>query len=729
MLTKLQALFDLAQGQLNDLTPLSEKAKEICMELELPPQELQRLAKETKTWEDYKREVQRERELACKQEALARPDVLRRIAQQIPEGSPDSPLSGMEEQKTRREYGVKIADVLAEVQAERTKGGLTARMEEESKSKFSMEGGKDAIYGTQRDFHKGLVDLIGLPTKLDDLYEAIKEEHCDRTDSDKPFTTPNYNIPTTPRDEWLVVSDPARLTGGDGRKIRVVEELMEDSRVLTSELRREEVVALVLYTGPMYVKYNQILRSAKTSDASEEGAKNNYATTIHCIVSGVIKLSKLTKLPSSRLVYRGLSGLRMPERFVQEDELGVSGGVEYGMLSTTADKKMAVQYASKGETHPTVFEISCGAIDRGADLRFLSQYPGEKEFLYPPLSYLEVTRRPRLEEVEGQIVRVLPMRINANVTSSTIEGILGKRKELYVALLANVTEEIRRELEGLMRSEEVQKRLRQAARDFLKGKHKTLEASILKECEEGLSKYKDREIAWYNYDINYVQAMEHAKSLKGMAMNKIRYWLVSTMGDDQCERLSKQSMVDLYRMTLAELHLKAGEGGGESFEGREAAEKASKLHGVWREQQASGEDEDSSIMTAASKGQADMIWLLARAGKDVNRKNKDGSTALHVAATLGFLHCARELVAQGAEVHSRGSQGETCAYVASARGHVEALRFFGEVGGRELLMQTDDEGHTCAHVASQGGKIEALRYLAEVGGRELLVQATKQGQT
>eukprot|EP00960_Hanusia_phi_P001385 39197-Hanusia_phi.AAC.1 len=68
----------------------------------------------------------------------------------------------------------------------------------------------------------------------------------------------------------------------------------------------------------------------------------------------------------------------MPAAFMQKDKLGVSGGVEYGMLSTTGDVRVAAQYAGKG-SHPTVFEISCGAIDRGADLGFLSQYPGERE--------------------------------------------------------------------------------------------------------------------------------------------------------------------------------------------------------------------------------------------------------------------------------------------------------------------------------------------------------------
>ena len=37
-----------------------------------------------------------------------------------------------------------------------------------------------------------------------------------------------------------------------------------------------------------------------------------------------------------------------------------------------------------------------GAVDRGASLEWLSQYRGEKEILYPPMSYLEVTGETRM---------------------------------------------------------------------------------------------------------------------------------------------------------------------------------------------------------------------------------------------------------------------------------------------------------------------------------------------
>jgi NLR family CARD domain-containing protein 3 len=64
--------------------------------------------------------------------------------------------------------------------------------------------------------------------------------------------------------------------------------------------------------------------------------------------------------------------------------------VEFGLMSTTASRETAVAYSGKDGERCTVLEITAGRVDVGADIGFLSQYPGEKEFLMQPLSCLEV---------------------------------------------------------------------------------------------------------------------------------------------------------------------------------------------------------------------------------------------------------------------------------------------------------------------------------------------------
>ena len=72
----------------------------------------------------------------------------------------------------------------------------------------------------------------------------------------------------------------------------------------------------------MYIFYNGVLR----------GGDKKYITTIHAIVSGIIKGSCIMKLPFNRKVYRGLSGFELPEEFWNEDEYGAKGGLDHPIL-------------------------------------------------------------------------------------------------------------------------------------------------------------------------------------------------------------------------------------------------------------------------------------------------------------------------------------------------------------------------------------------------------------
>ena len=52
---------------------------------------------------------------------------------------------------------------------------------------------------------------------------------------------------------------------------------------------------------------------------------NKYTNTLHGINSAVIKLGKLTHADK---VYRGISGMKLPDEFWTPNEFGVRGGVE-----------------------------------------------------------------------------------------------------------------------------------------------------------------------------------------------------------------------------------------------------------------------------------------------------------------------------------------------------------------------------------------------------------------
>ena len=83
---------------------------------------------------------------------------------------------------------------------------------------------------------------------------AMQLEHCGMYGHNLPLTTGNYHITTTPKEEWAIVVDNVPPSGdhmGHGRTIRPLQELMQEPLVAEANLIKEEVVAVVLYTGPL----------------------------------------------------------------------------------------------------------------------------------------------------------------------------------------------------------------------------------------------------------------------------------------------------------------------------------------------------------------------------------------------------------------------------------------------------------------------------------------------
>ena len=86
-----------------------------------------------------------------------------------------------------------------------------------------------------------------------DFEKAMEAEHCSMGGHRIYFVTGNYNIRTCPADEWAITA------GGDythadlrhERRLVTIDELMKQDIVVVAQLTRFEVIAVVLYTGPM----------------------------------------------------------------------------------------------------------------------------------------------------------------------------------------------------------------------------------------------------------------------------------------------------------------------------------------------------------------------------------------------------------------------------------------------------------------------------------------------
>ena len=384
--------------------------------------------------------------------------------------------------------------------------------------KFMQEGATQLRYGAISTFYSGLEGIVGAPNPK--VREAMEREHNDCGDSKEEFTSPNYNVTTSSSIEWAFVVHPKdippsgwpreekihsakfargmsatidssknggragagrpsphgavlKLAGTHGRRTLTVEDLkflLVERSLQLQEIGEkqgvllEEGIAARLYTGPLYVKYNWVLRGLGSDQPSGQEAMlrlccsradfeayksgglpyaearrrlNTYTTTLHAINSCIVKLSKLTVATK---VYRGVSGSALPREFWEPNRYGIKGGIEMAFMSTTTNREVALSYASM-KSAGFVFEISQGMVDRGADVSFLSQYPQENEILFAPLIGLEV----RSTRVDGAALAV-SVSLSINLASLTIEQVVGRRKKMLLDMLPGVKAELREQL-------------------------------------------------------------------------------------------------------------------------------------------------------------------------------------------------------------------------------------------------------------------------------------------
>ena len=257
--------------------------------------------------------------------------------------------------------------------------------------------------GSLEDFYQGVTGVCGPPDA--DIEKGMREEHTARPDSKEEFTTPNYGITTTPHTEWklmfeggsgsvkvqgekdsvsvtstrgcckngkpqadLRVLRPIAHYGDFGEDGRLKDTCLRDSdtpiqrRVKEGRLRRCDVFALILYTGPMYVLLNAILRgfgfcgavAAGIEFASDEfwvqwkavdinawlkRSGHKFTNTIHALASAIKKLQGLAAHEPSTRLYRGLDGLDLAAFAAS------SGFTDKAFMSMTKDMGIAQQYS------------------------------------------------------------------------------------------------------------------------------------------------------------------------------------------------------------------------------------------------------------------------------------------------------------------------------------------------------------------------------------------------
>ena len=251
-----------------------------------------------------------------------------------------------------------------------------------------------------------------------------------------------------------------------------------------------------------------------------------------CAGVGSSEDCKSTKFPEGLKLYRGLgTTLDFPDSFFRSDCLGCRGFVEWGFVSTTADKVVAVQYSGlkDGRQLPIVLEITVGSVALGACIRELSQYPHEEEHLWVPCSFLEPAGNRVLEVTPEGVVALIAVRINVNLKARTVEEIQGQKRQLQVTAFRYLVREVQQGLWAIKDAAEARlQRDRSVSWDTdpYTGTVDDFLESIVEECERRLRAHERFGPSEYVSDEElYRSLVVEMLEVKSAAMSKLRWWL------------------------------------------------------------------------------------------------------------------------------------------------------------------------------------------------------------
>ena len=435
---------------------------------------------------------------------------------------------------------------------------------------------------------------------------------------------------------------------GHGRRITPIDELLKKPLAVKAKLAEEEVIAVVLYTGlfelyhtftsncmhylhlvavtkvcagPMFAIYNAILRRfpKDTYDVYAK-ADNKFSTTIFVLVSAVQKLSRCMNIPVGTLLYRGLGGnMELPDTFFVPSEFCVPsrvcmtpnalGYTEFGFMSTTQERSVAVQYSGVRDNKPkaSIMEIHPNSVDRGADISEFSQYPGEKEFLIVPYSFVQGDGRQRTEITDGGgVLTVISARVNINLKTETLEQLLGKKKSMHIAAFKSVIDETKQWLHAY--AEEGGLVQARAAKDKAYNKRTDL-SWFISETLRHMQTMKDADAELpdddYVNDLKYKALVTRMLSSQEWAKQKLRLWLENQ--ETNIYTVGRTPLKSAHRQWLSFLkqrqHAVAVAG---SVERKTAATKILQCKGLMVTHDASTEEADGEplIYAAAADGWA-----------------------------------------------------------------------------------------------------------------------------
>jgi len=260
----------------------------------------------------------------------------------------------------------------------------------------------------------GLEDNVIFGNGMEDPVKAMKLEWRERG-SEKDWANFRYVLEGVACDpEWVPehvkesllsgVYHGGSLSAADfdaGHEGWELQQFLELPSSQQAGLQREHVVALRLYTSDSFRLFNAGMRT-KTKP-------HPIRFTVYVLNEALKKLRKVVakqkphEYNKVKVLWRGMKDMTLDfEAFKQ------TGGTELAPMSTTDDDHVAKAYAAS--RRGLIFQYETQGNSRGVDISDYSMYPKEREFLYPPLTYLMLDNSKSIRKLENGsiVVPVLP---------------------------------------------------------------------------------------------------------------------------------------------------------------------------------------------------------------------------------------------------------------------------------------------------------------------------------
>ena len=194
-------------------------------------------------------------------------------------------------------------------------------------------------------------------------------------------------------------------------------------------LTAEEVIAVRLYSGPGFHPLNKWLRNVGRLDADvrtrlAQDPDFTYASTVNNICSALRKLARVgtAELHEGSSLWRGVGG-KLPLSFWTADASGMLCFTDLAFTSTSLSSETPKHYMRAGRNvlwHIKASSETEEGFHCGADIGLLSQYPKEREVLFPPLTMFQVEVRDKAAILKntrlGSVILPSPLPLPSRAT-------------------------------------------------------------------------------------------------------------------------------------------------------------------------------------------------------------------------------------------------------------------------------------------------------------------------